>query len=707
MLSNKWIIAGFAAAAVSTVSIYALMHNEDDAPQVAAAVWDQLYVPQASDGGATGFSAQDDAAAGETVANPDSAASASADRAARPIGPLALADVSLEDAVQGALKGDVIGLNNLQNFFDAALGDEVELSRRARAVLQALGRTSLASDRVAMTEAAARVSEAVGRSLASAYQLPLAAVDNLMLPATAQGYDFGPEEIAPADRFRRISARSPEVSGRALRALVADARGPQLLANGLKGVHKFSTSLPDGYYRLVVLSAAPADGELRAPFGRGIRSNGRPLRMVDGDRVVPGAAAHLSGTKVTVLSPATHYDDDQLIAMLSANGPAYRPASAGGAMAGEILSLRVLVNDGTLTLEFDGEDDTYLVGLMVDDSAPDQLENDIENEIASLLNNTHPGAGDPGEPGWHMPGGGSFAGPAGGGHGPSFGGRGSRGGFGGGGYYGGGGGGYYGGGGGTGGSGGAGGDNPGGGAGGANPGGGNPGGTGPSDDTPGNDNPGGGNPGGGDGGSNPGGGNPGGGQPVGGNPGGGNPGGGNPGGGNPGGDNPGGDNPGGGNPGDDNPGGGDNPGGDHPGGGKDLTPPSLRLTAKTDGDKIGRLGDVFTFDSCGSLFNDDLLCSFTEDYIEENFDITWWLGDEKLGEGFRLEAATGERTLFQRIGDYVLTLEITYLSGETKLWSSDQARLTLTETAVSAPAGIGILILGLGALFGRRRKQDR
>src|SRR5690606_15842030 len=142
--------------------------------------WDQVYVPQT--GGQDTVPAHD-AQSGSTGAPAIySGTSDGATTGATPAtGALALAMTTLDEAVQGALVGDMVGLHNLQNYFDAALGDEVELGRRARAVLQALGRTALADDHAAMADAAARVSDAVSRSLASAYQLPLETVDSLAL----------------------------------------------------------------------------------------------------------------------------------------------------------------------------------------------------------------------------------------------------------------------------------------------------------------------------------------------------------------------------------------------------------------------------------------------------------------------------------------------------------------------------------------------
>src|SRR5690606_39334171 len=105
---------------------------------------------------------------------------------------------------------------------------------------------------------------------------------------------------------------------------------------------------------------------------------------------------------------------------------------------------------------------------------------------------------------------------------------------------------------------------------------------------------------------------------------------------------------------------------------------NIALKAVAGPEQDGMIGQSFTFNGCDSLFNDSILCSYSEDFLNDNFITTWYMNDQEIGQGFTINIETGEGTLFDAPKEYLLTFEIAYLDGGTPVLSSnDYTRLNL------------------------------
>jgi hypothetical protein len=126
----------------------------------------------------------------------------------------------------------------------------------------------------------------------------------------------------------------------------------------------------------------------------------------------------------------------------------------------------------------------------------------------------------------------------------------------------------------------------------------------------------------------------------------------------------------------------------------------------------GLRGGTFSLDYCQSTFDDVSLCTFTAPYIQQNFTLEWLLGASSLGFSttptpFNLDTSLFP-ALFNAAGNYLISLDITYLGGVTPLASNDNMILTLAvPPLISEPEGISIFLAGLGGLGLALRQRNR
>lgn len=582
---------------------------------------------------------------------------------------LTFRNVDLEQALSGAIAGDSHGMAALQSFLDVALGDAAALQRRTKQLLDALANSPVRGDFVAMADATAHISQAVSTALATAYHLPYTLAGDHRLPATLQGWDFGPESRNAPAKLVKISPSSQHVTGQTLQAFETGKDIP-LFDDGLTGVQNFSAPVEDGIYRVYLLSTS--EGEASGhPLGVGVQTNGQSVRVVDATNVTGSARIQFTGTGLLTLIPE---NDEPSRTAISHDTVDQSVNTQGNPLDGIVLATRALVEDGAFTLAFDIPEgsETRVVGMIMELSDLAPLERDLNQKIATLLSGSAP-MGGPDEEGDEGGNDNSFSGhnlnhnfkmamtP---GYQSSFGGRsgrGSGGGFGG----------SYSGGGLSGGGSGSGG-------GGANdqplsPGssgsGGDSGSSGGSGPEGGSGN---GSSGGSDNGSSSGNNTPGQNE-----------------------NRPANDTP----PQDNNnpPQGDNNPPGQNPPPQQDLPPQEASLEALAGDDIFGFTGDSYLVSGCGSLFESQSLCDMAGSTLDA-FSITWkWDEIELASDTLEFNMATGEGTLFDSLTSYIITLEIVYLNGLTTLTSSDSLTLNLNErTEIPVPGSLLLFLITLG-----------
>ncbi|NKB20482.1 MAG: hypothetical protein GKS01_08285 [Alphaproteobacteria bacterium] len=188
--------------------------------------------------------------------------------------------------LNNALTG-IGGNQALREYLGTADQSVDEITRRASALITALGgeKGDAAGDSEKAQQilaAVSRVATLASRKINSASIVQFAVEDNFRPKQGSIALDFGPQDGTVMPGFERVAPTDRRISGDGVRGL----RRPDdnsLLADGLSGVRKIEVDVPNGEYRIVLMTQNLGDSSLVSnPFGREVRVNGEPLLIERG-----------------------------------------------------------------------------------------------------------------------------------------------------------------------------------------------------------------------------------------------------------------------------------------------------------------------------------------------------------------------------------------------------------------------------------------
>ena len=190
--------------------------------------------------------------------------------------------VSLEEAAEGALAVDEWGFQVVQSYLNQSLGDDNALKDRMGALLAQIELMAGDYDLGTITDAANLIVEAGARAHWSAFLSPFVLDKSFELSDDAIGWDFGPEELKPYEKFTRVSANSEMLQGK-YKSNEGSANGASILRNGVRNAEEFVASgLKNGTYRIVILTAPRSNGTSPLyPFGVDFKRNGGKVNVID------------------------------------------------------------------------------------------------------------------------------------------------------------------------------------------------------------------------------------------------------------------------------------------------------------------------------------------------------------------------------------------------------------------------------------------
>ena len=246
----------------------------------------------------------------------------------------------------------------------AGSGEPEAIARRASALLEIL--------RVARPDLPARdvlravdfVSNLAVRAISSTPIIQLA-IDSGFRPRNAlMALDFGPPDGDVMEGFQRVLPGDSRLQGAKTGGLRRPADNP-LFSDGITGLRKIRLELPDGRYRLVLLTQDLGDPKFATlPFGREIRVNSVPI-LVEGNRPALWAReAYLAGeTGLARRSDRLNRDGAYLAGELGTE----ITAAAARQRAGAVI-VEGAARSGVLELELRGfaTMDSYLTGMLVE-----------------------------------------------------------------------------------------------------------------------------------------------------------------------------------------------------------------------------------------------------------------------------------------------------------------------------------------------------
>ncbi|MCK0070452.1 hypothetical protein [Kordiimonas laminariae] len=348
--------------------------------------------------------------------------------------------VTLEEAVEGALAVDEWGFQVVQSYLNQAMGDADELKRRMDALLAKIEEVAGDYDLTTISDAANLIIEAGGRTHWTAFMSPFVLDRSFKLQDDAIGWDLGPSNYEPYDKFIRVGSESKMLIGDNIND-EGDTAGPSILRNGVRNVEQFVASgLKNGRYRVVILTAPRQNGSAPLyPFGVDVKRNDGKINMVDTratDDIVPlmklstegpgrltdagGEAASyqngevkfsLSGSSsAPLIASADPYITQGRLSntygsaslrllepmaqagpnLLQSGGDNYRPST------GHMLVTRAEVVDGTLRISFRqlGGQDTYVTAVIIYPEADTNIDEELAEQVVEFIQRIAPAAGE-------------------------------------------------------------------------------------------------------------------------------------------------------------------------------------------------------------------------------------------------------------------------------------------------------------------------
>ena len=314
-----------------------------------------------------------------------------------------------QELLAGVVAGDPAALAAVRSYI-AAGGDEEIVARAKEIIAQVDAQKGNIGTEALLKTIDRLASEAI--NLVSGSQMIRMGIDDDYVPTKAViALDFGPPDGDTAPGFERVQPGDPRIAGVALEGLRRPSESA-LLNDGLRGVQRIEVDLPDGEYRVILMTQDLGDRSLIAnPFGTEISVNGvsQSLSQPSPDFWVPGGVF-------------TNRGASSLLSQASTEGGSFLTGELGDTSAiqrqqGGALIINAVVRNGKLIVELDGftNAQSYLTGLIVEPVAetselvlsqeaartlrPPQLRLALEEEIlaaaAEVLADIDPAAGDP------------------------------------------------------------------------------------------------------------------------------------------------------------------------------------------------------------------------------------------------------------------------------------------------------------------------
>jgi hypothetical protein len=321
-----------------------------------------------------------------------------------------------KELVEAALGGDKDAVAALTAYLRGTGAKSPEqITQRATALIAQIGREKGG----ASTEALLSVIDQIASSainLVSGSQIVLMGIDRDFVPDRAiLAWDFGPADGAVSAGLERVLPNDGRIGGAALDGL----RRPtdtQLLNDGIAGVERIEANVPDGEYRIILMTQNLGDSKLMSnPFGSEIVVNGSAQSITqpspedwEGEAVLSNRGVQNISGQVPSAGAARSF--------IAGNLDNFDPPALQRQQGGAII-ITAVARGGKLIIELKGFGGgrSYLTGLIVEPAeetsdlvlsretvealAPPELRLALEESIlaaaADVLVDIDPARGDP------------------------------------------------------------------------------------------------------------------------------------------------------------------------------------------------------------------------------------------------------------------------------------------------------------------------
>lgn len=181
--------------------------------------------------------------------------------------------------MQGAIGGTPAGMAALRAYLMSEGSEGV--AHLSQNLFQALKDQKDSLDPQTLTRAVSRIAN-VGTSLIAVGRVMRAGVDGAYVPPPGTvALDFGSPDAPVAKGFERVVTSDPRIAGTGLRP-VRRPGDHDLINDGIRGIQKITLKVPDGIYRIVLITQNLGERKLmETPFGREVRVNDSAIAVAD------------------------------------------------------------------------------------------------------------------------------------------------------------------------------------------------------------------------------------------------------------------------------------------------------------------------------------------------------------------------------------------------------------------------------------------
>jgi hypothetical protein len=187
--------------------------------------------------------------------------------------------ISSEQALEIATGDSDADLEILADYFASNGRDAKGVAKMAADMIRELG-----GDPSVMADAAGRTADAATDALNAQYVTRFKEDEDFNLPESAIGFDFATPDSKQISGYERVTPNDDRIESDGELSGLRRPTDKPVVAHGIVGVKKFTTEMPNGVYRVTLVTDDLGDwSKFPRPFGNRVRVNDKTVRVLTKD----------------------------------------------------------------------------------------------------------------------------------------------------------------------------------------------------------------------------------------------------------------------------------------------------------------------------------------------------------------------------------------------------------------------------------------
>ncbi|MEE8173190.1 MAG: FecR domain-containing protein, partial [Alphaproteobacteria bacterium] len=187
--------------------------------------------------------------------------------------------ISSEQAMELATGDSEADIELLSDYFASNGRDAEGVARMAADMIR-----ELSGDPDILADAAARIADAATDALNAQYVTRFDEDEDFSLPEGAIGFDFATPDSKQISGYERVTPSDGRIESNGELSGLRRPTDKPVVAHGIVGVKKFTTEMPNGIYRVTLITDDLGDwSKFPRPFGNRIRVNDQIVRVLTKD----------------------------------------------------------------------------------------------------------------------------------------------------------------------------------------------------------------------------------------------------------------------------------------------------------------------------------------------------------------------------------------------------------------------------------------